>query len=199
MAAAFQLLPNDWDSGRDSGSRGGNVTVERLTSDMALLYRSHDVVTSLVDFYGFQRKGDRTVEELETYLCGKIGEKIGRGWDETRLFPYVQRHEFEGLLFSDVGIFASQIDFPNECVGTLQTVRGQFETPEDINDNPETAPSKRIAGAIPRYNKRLHGPLLAKEISLEIIRDECPRFNDWMTRLESLNPEADVRGEPLNS
>ena len=83
--------------------------------------------------------------------------------------------------------------------GVHPIIRGQFETPEDINDNPETAPSKRIAGAIPRYNKRLHGPLLTKEISLEIIRDECPRFNDWMTRLESLNPEADVRGEPLNS
>lgn len=195
----FDVKPEPILIGSGRGSGGGNVTVERLTFDMALLYRSHDAVTSLVDFYGFQSKGDRTVEELETYLHGKVGEKIGSGWDETKLFPYVQRHEFEGLLFSDVGIFANQIDFPNKSVGTLQTVRGQFETPEDINDNPDTAPSKRIAGAIPRYNKRLHGPRLAKEMGLDIIRAECPRFNAWMTRLESLNPETDVRGEPLNS
>ena len=30
---------------------GGSVTVRRLAFDMALLYQSHDSVTSLVDFY----------------------------------------------------------------------------------------------------------------------------------------------------
>ena len=32
----------------------GNVTVERLASDMAGLYWNFDFVTSLVDFYGFR-------------------------------------------------------------------------------------------------------------------------------------------------
>ena len=43
---------------------GGNVTVQRLTSDMAKLYWSFDAVTSLVDFYGFRGKADRSVERL---------------------------------------------------------------------------------------------------------------------------------------
>ena len=60
---------------------GGSVTVRRLASDMALLYHSHDSVTSLVDFYGFQRKGDRSVEALETHLREKTGEQVGAGWD----------------------------------------------------------------------------------------------------------------------
>ena len=79
---------------------GGSVTVRRLASDMALLYHSHDSVTSLVDYYGFQRKGDRSVEALEAHLREKTGERVGAGWDENRVFPYVQMHEFEGLLFS---------------------------------------------------------------------------------------------------
>ena len=171
-------------AGTDGG--GGNVTVKRLTSDMARLYHSHDVVTSLVDFYGFLKKGDRTVDALEAHILQTIGEQIGEGWDQNRVFPYVQRHEFEGLLFSNVNVFATQNDFPDDCVAALLAVREQFTIPEDINDSPQTAPSKRIAGVIPRYNKRLHGPILAEEIGLDTIRAECPRFNAWVTYLESL-------------
>lgn len=168
---------------------GGSVTVRRLAFDMALLYQSHDSVTSLVDFYGFPRKGDRTVEAIETHLREKIGERVGGGWDENRVFPYVQMHEFEGLLFSDVEVFATQIDFPPDCMAALRAVREQFTTPEDINDSCETAPSKRIARAIPRYDKRLHGPILAEEIGLDRIRTECPRFDAWVRRLETLGTE----------
>ena len=167
---------------------GGSVTVRRLASDMALLYHSHDSVTSLV-FYGFQRKGDRSVEALETHLREKTGEQVGAGWDENKVFPYVQMYEFEGLLFSNVDVFATQIDFPRDSVAALRAVRERFTTPEDINDNYETAPSRRIASVIPRYDKRLHGPILAEGIGLDRIRTECPRFDAWVRRLESLGAE----------
>ena len=171
------------------GARGGNVSSDRLVSEMATLYHSFDVVTSLVDFYGFRDKGARTVQELETHLLGEIAERVGHAWDERKVVPYVQRHEFEGLLFSDVDPFATQIDFPHGCAAQLRAVREQFSTPEDINDDPLTAPSKRIASIIPRYGKVLHGPIVAGEIGLDTIRAECPRFNAWMTRLESLGTE----------
>ena len=103
-----------------------------------------------------------------------------------RWLPHVQKHEFEGLLFSDVDVFATPIDFPCNCVAALRAVRDQFATPEDINDSSQTAPSKRIAGIIPRYSKVVHGPMLAVEIGLQVIRAECPGFDAWMTRLESL-------------
>ena len=155
---------------------GGSVTVRRLASDMVRLYHSHDVVTSLVDFYGFVKKGDRTVDALEAHILQTIGEQIGEGWEQDRVFPYVQRHEFEGLLFSNVNVFATQNEFPDDCIAALLAVREQFTTPEDINDSSQTAPSKRIADVLPRYIKRLHGPILAEEIGLNTIRAECPRF-----------------------
>ena len=75
------------------------------------------------------------------------------------------------------------------AVGTLAGIRRQFETPEDIDDDPENAPSRRIAGVVAGYRKRLHGPLVALEAGLENIRLECPRFDGWLTRLEGLaNP-----------
>ena len=40
--------------GTGRGGRGGNVTVEGLSADMAKLYHAFDAVTSLVDLYGFR-------------------------------------------------------------------------------------------------------------------------------------------------
>ena len=66
------------------------------------------------------------------------------------MFPYIQQYEFEGLLFADVEAFGGLVDVPDESIAALRRIRGQFPTPEGINDAPNTAPSKRIVGAIPR-------------------------------------------------
>ena len=162
---------------------GGNVSVERLVTEMVDLSRRYDAVTSLVDFYGFLRKGDRSVEELEEHLVQQIEEQIP---DSRHVFPYVQKHEFEGLLFSDTAAFGAPECDAEWDIKALASIRRQFQTPEDINDSPETAPSKRISNVLPGYDKPLHGPLVAKETGLEKIRAECPRFHVWLTRLERL-------------
>lgn len=164
------------------GSAGGNVSAERLVREMSHLRHSFNAVTSLVDFYGFRRKGDKTVDELEEDLR----QKLGHPWYPEKVIPYVQRHEFEGLLFSDVSVFAGLIEAPERSVEALQKIRSQFQTPEDINDNKDTAPGKRIKKVIPQYDKKVNAPLLAIEIGLDKIRTECPRFNDWVTSLEAL-------------
>ena len=164
----------------------GDVTVEKLASDMARLIWSFNFVTSLVDFYGFRGKGSATVEELEEQIGEAVDKKIARSWNQSRLVPYVQRHEFEGLLFSDVSAFAGLVYANEEAVTELQRVRSRFVTPEDINDSSSTAPGKRIEEAIPRYDKRVDGSQIAMDIGLDAIRAECPRFDRWVTQFESL-------------
>ena len=165
---------------------GGNVTVERLASDMSKFVWSFDFVTSLVDFYGFRGKGSDTREDLETSIKQSAIAKANRALDDSRIFPYVQRHEFEALLFSDASAFSILPYVTNEIVGDLLSVRSRFDSPEDINDSPDSAPSKRIANLIPGYQKVVAGSLVADAIGLDKIRAECPRFHEWMTRLESL-------------
>ena len=184
---AVEIQPILIGRARNAGQGGGNVTIDRLASEMASLYWSFDAVTSLVDFYGFRDKAGRTVQELEADLHGEVSNRIGGSWNETKVFPYVQRYEFEGLLFADVEAFGGLIDAPVESVSALRRIRDQFLTPEDINDNPNTAPSKRIVGAIPRCRKSVHGPQVAETMGLETIRAECPRFREWVFRLESLS------------
>ena len=168
-----------------SRANGGNVSLDRLVSEMAYLLLSFDAVTSFVDFYGFRRKGNKTVDDLEEDMTRQIRNKLGHRWHLAKVYPYVQQYEFEGLLFSNVDAF-NAIDASEESIQELRDVREKFLTPEDINDNSETAPSKRIMKVIPQFQKNVYGPLIAMEIGLETIRAKCPRFGKWVTRLESL-------------
>ena len=170
---------------------GGDVTVERLASDMSKFVWSFDFVTSLVDFYGFRNKGSDTREGLERRIKQSVIDKVNRNTlDDSRIFPYVQQHEFEALLFSDSSAFSILPSVTDGIVDRLLSIRSRFGSPEDINDSPDSAPSMRIKKLIPRYRKVTAGSLVANEIGLEKIRAECPRFHAWMTRLESLGDAA---------
>jgi hypothetical protein len=94
-------------------------------------------------------------------------------------------HEFEGLLFSDCASFSRGISRP-DLEGDLRQIRNAFATPEEINDSPTTAPSKRVEALVAGYRKPLLGVFAALEIGLDRIRAECPHFNGWLTQLESL-------------
>ena len=169
-----------------AGGDGGRVNVDRLASDMARLYPNFDAVTSLVDFYGFRGKGDRTAEELENLLGQEVRKRVSGPWDERKVIPYVQKYEFEGLLFSDVNGFSALPNATGSLVEKLGNIRSNFQSPEDINDNPDTAPSKRIKNVLPGYQKVVDGNLIATETGLGTIRAECPRFAEWLGKLESL-------------
>jgi len=107
------------------------------------------------------------------------------GFDQRRFVPYVMMHEIEAMLFIDCEAFAQAIDHA-ELAGPFRQVRESFNTPEEINDSPETAPSKRILALVPNYQKPLLGVAAASEIGLAVIRRECPHFGHWLAGLESL-------------
>ncbi len=171
---------------------GGNINVVTLASYMANCLRNFDCVSSLVDFYGFRSKGNTTPDELENSILEEINRRKTPSWGDTPVIPYVQLHEFESLLFSKVDAFAETQLTSNAALQQLSEIRSCFSTPEDINDSYQTAPSKRITQIVRRYNKPVHGYLIAKSIGVEAIRAECPRFNKWLAKLEALgnNPPS---------
>ncbi|MCY4099522.1 MAG: DUF4276 family protein [Rhodobacteraceae bacterium] len=169
---------------RGSNQGGGNVSIDRLFEDIKNLLYKFDFVTSLVDFYGFRDKGELDVDELEARIHKRILEIYpNRG---NVFIPYVQLHEFEGLLFSDVNQLIDLFETSPRNTNELRRIAQEFPNPEDINDNSNTAPSKRIIRIEPEYNKVIDGPLIAEMIGLNIIRAKCPRFDCWVTKLESL-------------
>jgi hypothetical protein len=105
---------------------------------------------------------------------------------DRRFVPYIQLHEYEGLLFSDPSSLAAAIHEPY-LAAALQKVRGDFSTPEDINDEPLTSPSKRILQVYPGYRKVIDGTIAARGVGIEAMRRECPHFRRWIVQLKALS------------
>lgn len=157
--------------------------------------------TTLVDYYALPQSGTgawpgraaaanqptamkaRTVEDaIAADIKAQMG---GDSFFPVRFVPFVLVHEFECLLFGDCAAFTRAIGRP-ELEVAFQAVRDAFATPEEINDSPVTAPSKRVEKLISNYEKPLMGTLGVLGIGLARIRQECPHFNSWVQTLEAL-------------
>ncbi|MCY4265217.1 MAG: DUF4276 family protein [Gammaproteobacteria bacterium] len=112
-------------------------------------------------------------------------EKFGSG-AAMRFIPYIQMHEFEGLLFSSPSILSTSLDTP-KIEKQLQQVLSEFPTPEWINDGVNSSPSKRITKLFPAFDKPIHPVLAALEIGLSSIRLSCALFDRWVSHLEDVN------------
>lgn len=155
------------------------------------------IATTMVDYYGLPQQGaggwpgraaaaGLNVSQKAPCVEGALLQDVAKEVDTPRRFvPFVLMHEFEGLLFSDCDALSRGVGRP-ELRPHFESIRNQFATPEEINDSPDTAPSKRMESIIPGYEKPLLGILAALEIGLLRIRAECPHFNDWLSNLESL-------------
>ena len=183
-------------------SRGGIRPWPAVRKDIInhLRQDSGCIVTTMVDFYGLPQEGERAWPGRATAIGASAHQKglvvenalrddlirvLGPGFDIARFVPFVVVHEFEGLLFSHCAAFARGIYRPDLELSFSQ-IRASFATPEDINDSPVTAPSKRVEGLVPAYEKPLLGTLAILEIGLDSIRVECPHFDGWLNQLESL-------------
>lgn len=150
----------------------------------------------LIDYYGMYKKYefpdweltlkiadiDQKMDMFEKALNDDINDELNY-----RFIPYLQLHEFEGLLFNNIETFTSQIP-ANEITDLkeLENILSRYPNPELINDDPETAPSKRLSKLIAGYKKVVYGNTLAEVIGLERIRNKCARFNLWITKLENI-------------
>jgi hypothetical protein len=135
-------------------------------------------MSSMTDLAGIDR-----AKRIETAILLDIIAAAPELRADLRLIPYLQVHEYEGLLFSDTNAFATALGRP-DLADRLENIRSAFSTPEDINDEPNTAPSKRIVSLYPAYKKVIEGTLAAQAIGLKKILDECTHFRDWVQRLE---------------
>lgn len=180
---------------RQRAKRGGIKPWDSVRKEIARHLHSDRgaLATTMVDYYGlpstwlgrlestqapFTEKAAIVERELREDIAGALG-----GDAPDRFIPFVVMHEYEGLLFSDPTVFAQAVDRP-ELAGDFHAIRSGFATPEEINDSPETAPSKRVERLIPGYQKPLAGVQAAIAIGLDAIRRECPHFDDWVRRLE---------------
>lgn len=173
------------------GHKGGVVSYAKIKPQINKLCKQDDnaYVTTFFDLYALPgdfpgknspnyphtENGKQKAEFLEAELAKDIGHH--------NFIPNLIVHEFEALLFVQIEAFEQWTD-DDRVLAPLRKVR-ETTLPEDINDSPHTAPSKRILTAMADYQKTFHGPLIACDIGLDAIRQSCPHFAEWLDKIEA--------------
>lgn len=161
---------------------GGNVGFAYLKNEVGRVARQGEPwVTTFLDFFrlpsdfpGYSKDSSR-IDQIEAEVKAEV--------EYERFIPYIQRHEFEALLFAATDGFDSFLP-ESEKVG-VESISSCFKNVEDINGGAATAPSKRL-GNIFNYDKVIHSELVWKDVPLEKIMDRAPRFKGWIDRLVEL-------------
>lgn len=188
------------------GHKGGNrfESVKKELLDL-LKQEQHSIVTTFFDYYGLsdewpgreQSKKCRNISEkpqiIENSIKETVKQYLSDNFNPERFIPYIQMHELEALLFTSPEIMA-QVFQSNILKDNFETIVRQCGSCEEINDNPTTAPSKRIISVFPRYKKgssvNAHAPLIIKKIGVDSIREKCQHFNSWVETLIALGGVA---------
>jgi hypothetical protein len=179
---------------RGAGARGGGSSWQPWQRHITTLLKEnkgHDVrATTMLDLYAIPRdtpgwtppgsaSGPQRADAMLQAIAGQIQDR--------RFLPYIQVYEFEALLFVDLDVLAHRA--PNIVDARKLTELKEATrnlAPEEVNDGPMTAPSKRIEACTAGFRKTIHGLDAVKSIGLPRLRERCPRFDAWMTQLEQL-------------
>jgi hypothetical protein len=183
---------------------GGGINLDKLKNQVKpLIYQKNQpFVSTFFDLYAlptnFPNYADaqkcNNLEDKVKLLNQGLNQEIINSFDflGKRFFAHIQPYELEALLFSDTQMFASiepNWKIAEEKNQALEKIRQEFESPEHINNSPETAPSKRLEKVLnhPKYSKNnRHIVIAAKKIGLAKIEQECLHFRSWMNQLRQL-------------
>jgi hypothetical protein len=170
--------------------KGGVTTYGKYKNDVRRLLaeaKGTALVTTLIDYYGLpadfpgmETRPNSSPQDRVLHVEKSIFADCG---SPQNFRPFLALHEFESWLFSSREELSQTMTQP-EKAPLIAAIRDAFETPEDINEDPATAPSKRIQEVFPEYKKTLHGPLAAGRIGIAAIRGECAHFDEWVSELE---------------
>lgn len=182
------------------GHKGGALKYDRVRRHLrnTLRQNSAPVVTTLFDLYrldsgfpGFDVSWSQPdlqgrLNVLKQALHADVVAEAACQPD--RFIPYIQPYEFEALLFSDVPTLTRIEPGWQTAIGALVAARAAAESPEHINDRPETKPAAHLERELsnPSYRKRRHGPIAAQRIGLSKIEAECAFFAAWLAQIREL-------------
>lgn len=176
---------------------GGNVKFDRFAQEIYkyLKARPNVYVTTFVDFYGVNKNWpgleealcQNDVEAKARVFCEQTKIALQKKYDLPnweRFIPYVSMFEFEALLFSDADILAETLKID---VREVQKILAKYESPEEIDNSPATAPSKRLENLTSgKYKKIADGLKIAERLGIDATRKRCAVFNRWIATLERL-------------
>lgn len=153
--------------------------------------------TTMFDFYALPSDFP-CMDEIEKYTdaYGKVSaveRAMAEKFQVSDFIPYIQLHEFEALLLSDVSQIIAKFPTQERTITKLQKVLdGCNGNPELVNTGRTTAPSKRITAVVEegrryKYHKVQDGVNIACLIGIDVMMNKCNHFKEWIDKLIALN------------
>ena len=169
---------------RKQHKKGGVVSYGSFKNEVVrTLAQGNVIVTTLIDF--FKLPTDFPAYTTNSRLLSQIEQAIWTDLNQNEYFiPYIKRHEVESLMFSDRSGFELVTNSQDE-MNQIDEIIKAYINPEDINNSPQTAPSKRLE-KIFKYDKVSDGELIFEMVGIDSMMFKCPRFNDWIFRIMNL-------------
>lgn len=191
-------IKTGWDRINNKPSKGGLLKYIKFRNDVLRWIesdrnQSQFWYTSMFDLYAFPKDElspyNTTIQSISDpyQKIVALESAIAKDINHPKFIPYIQLHEFEAFLLVEPDRLITM--YPNGQTGINRLKRDiGSRSPEEINESPQTAPSKRIIKYLPDYEgqKAQVGPLVAEDIGLTVLRNNCPHFNDWITKLENI-------------
>ncbi|OLL14664.1 DUF4276 family protein [Actinomyces oris] len=165
---------------------GGGHWKHYHTQLQDLLKASHwHRVGLLLDYYQYPKGAPEREEATSSESLDSTGRQatlmaaLRAEYPDPRFRPLVVLHEIEALVLAAIDAGQGDGLLPRQGLAELRQAITRAHGPEQVNDGPSTAPSKRLEAADPGYMKTVTGPLLVSEAGLPAVLERCPTFKDW--------------------
>ncbi len=182
------------------GKKGGALNYARIKRDIERTLKQKDqpFVTTLIDLYKLETDFP-SYKDIDNLPLPEKLRLLTSSWyediinttkcDPKRFLPYIQAHEFEALLFSDIdGITCVNKSWGN-ATEKLTTIKNNAHSPEYINDKPETKPTAHLDRLLksPSYRKLRHGSIAMKNVGLTAMERDCKFFAKWIENVRKFS------------
>ena len=185
---------------KKKNARGGMVSYPQARRDLGILmkrYRDnaaeHHIFTTMFDYYALPDEFPGTEKAMHIQdvrqRIAMIEEEFWKEVGSDAFVPYIQLHEFEALLFTDICRLTDEYPHSEAAIRQLKAETDPLGDPEMINSSQETAPSKRIIKALEgyyHYNKVKSGATITSLIGMERMLQSCRHFREWVERIITL-------------
>ena len=198
ISRGIHIEGQQWITNRKLSTKGGGNNFDKIENHVKNLVSRYKTdssvfISTMIDLYAFPKQGNTIYDnDVKRVVNGKqkaqlLQIKFAERISYRNFIPYVQLHEFETLLLTKPDAL---MNFFTDKLGAIENIKNEIigMLPEEINDTPQGAPSKRIIKHLPAYEKQktTAGVTTAEKIGLPFLRDHCPHFNEWITALESV-------------
>ena len=169
--------------------KGGVNSYKQVRNDLFPLLNdsSADIITTMIDYYalpsdfpGYNNRPNSSCYKRVEFMENEFSKNI----DNHKFVAYMQLHEFESLVFANYKKLADVFIDKSSKLRKVEEIYNSYNSPEEINENPESAPSKRLKNIFSNYQKVLYSQLVLENSNIDEIRNSCPRFNSWLRNLE---------------